>query len=160
MCKSFKIISYSYLHKQRSSGKVDVKSIIAFHDRIYRTAELVGIEPPKGRSRYKRSVSSSGSDILFDSDSSDSDSSSIQSFKRTDRTDKVETKEACATGPPVSQMRDGPPPPPPAKWPHNIPRLTPQWSVPSMVVPPLPPSPPTETLAGITVNSVSWRFNI
>jgi hypothetical protein len=154
MCKSFKIISYSYLRKQRSSGKVDMKSIIAFHDRIYRTAELVGIVLPKGRSRYKRSVSSSESDSLFDSDSSDSDSSSIQSFKRTDRTDKAETKEACATGPPAGQMRGGPPPPP-AKWPYNIPRLTPQWNVPSMVVPPLPPSPPTETLAGITVNSVS-----
>ena len=160
MCKSSKIISYFYLHKQRSSGKVDVKSIIAFHDRIYRTAELVGIVLPKGRSRYKRSVSSSESDSLFDSDSSDSDSSSIQSFKRTDRTDKAETKEACATGPTAGQMRGGPPPPPPAKWPHNIPRLTPQWNVPSMVVPPLPPSPPTETLAGITVNSVSWIFNI
>ena len=138
MCKSFKIISYSYLHKQRSSGKVDVKSIIAFHGRIYRTAELVGIEPPKGRSRYKRSVSSSGSDILFDSDSSGSDSSSIQSFRRKD---KAKAKGTCIRRPPPSQMRGGPPPPPHKHWPR-------------------PPQLPAETLAGTTVNSVSWVFNI
>ncbi len=34
---------------------VDMKSLVTFHERAVRTAELVGIELPRGRSKTERS---------------------------------------------------------------------------------------------------------
>ena len=139
-----------------------MKSIVTFHDRICRTAELVGIKMPHRRPRNNRSgyQSSSESDSLFDSDSNDSDDSSILSFKRAG---KAPERESCATDSSSSQLRGGPPPPPPAMWPSGLPmkpRLTPLWSAPSAVVPPLAPSPPAASVVEVTVNSVSLSFHV
>ncbi len=133
---------------------------MASHDRITRTAELVGIKLPKGRSRnrYSRHESSSDSSSFFDSDSSDSDGSSVQSLKESEKAQvKAPTAEHIF---PPTPMRGGPPPPPPANWPPAIPmasRPTPPWAVPSCVL----PSPPAEAPAGIAVNSVGHdlKFN-
>jgi hypothetical protein len=129
---------------------------VAFHDRINRTAELVGIKLPKSRSRNKRSGydSSSESGSAFDSDSSDSVESSIQSFTRSDKAQMKPCAEERII-PPPSALRGGPPPPPPVNWPFGIPiapRPTPPWKVPSCV--PTPPRAPTPV--GIALNSVSY----
>lgn len=132
---------------------------MAFHDRINRTAELVGVKLPQSRSRKKRfgyDTSSEG-DSLFDSGSSDSDASSVQSFSRSDKT---QVNESCTTEriDPPSFKRGGPPPPPPANWPFGIPigpRATPPWQVPGCI----PTSPPVATPAETAVNPVGYDLN-
>jgi hypothetical protein len=129
-----------------------VKSIVAFHDRINRTAELVGIKLPKSRSRNKRSgyESSSESASLFDSDSSESDDSSVPSFRRSYKARDITDRP--------SLNRGGPPPPPPANWPSGPPPPPPRpWSPPSC---PIPGPPPSSTMAGTTVNVVSSESNL
>jgi len=141
MCKSSKPIKCLCLYERRSSGKVDIKNIVAFHERIYRTAALVGITLPKGRSKNRHlgydPSTDSDSDSLFGShdsgSGSDSDDSSILSLRRSD---EAQVKESGAIGPP----------PPPVNWPGGIPR-SPSSTNPSL----LPPG----TLAGTTANSVS-----
>jgi hypothetical protein len=104
----------------RNGGKVDVKSIVAFHDRIIRTADLVGIELPNDFLRNRRMGYDSFNDdgSSYDSSGSDSDVSSIISFDR--------RKKFSRPGPP--------PPPPPSNWPGGLPHL------PSTLPPPPPPS--------------------
>ena len=132
---------------------MDLKSIVAFHDRINRTAELVGIKTiPKGRSRTKRSryeVSSESED--FFSHSSDSDSSSMKSLKRAG----ARKSRSGRASPLPSRMRGGPPPPPPPAMETSS---VPLQNASSASLPPPPPAPPTETLVGTTVNSVSLSY--
>jgi hypothetical protein len=105
----------------RNGGKVDVKSIVAFHDRIIRTADLVGIELPNDHLRNRRmgydSSSDDGSSYSSSDSDSDSDVSSIISFDR--------RKKFSPPGPP----------PLPSNWPGGPPRAPP-FSKPEAVKPP------------------------
>jgi hypothetical protein len=131
---------------------------VAFHDRINRTAELVGVKLPQSRSKNKRFGydTSSESDSLFDSDNSDSDESSIQSFRYSDKTQMNESSTTERIDPP--SFKRGAPPPPPANWPSGIPmgpRHTPPWQVPNCI-----PTPPTvATPPEIVVNPVGYDLN-
>jgi len=96
-----------------SSGKVDIKSIVTYHDRIIRTANLIGVEVPKtlkASLKKKHHDSSSGSESY--SSDSDSGSISVVSLKP-----KKKVTPKCL-GPPDGQPPpppcvSGPPPPPP-----------------------------------------------
>lgn len=79
----FQVVTMGALSRDSSSSKIDVKSIVTYHDRIIRTASLVGIDVPKTSKallKKQRYNSSSDSDSL--SSDSDSDASSIPSIKR------------------------------------------------------------------------------
>ncbi|TAQ90242.1 hypothetical protein B7494_g1416 [Chlorociboria aeruginascens] len=66
----FQVITVGVLSKDVSCGKVDIKSIVTYHERINRTAKLVGIAPKAKRtSRYAPNFSSSESDVSSESDS-------------------------------------------------------------------------------------------
>jgi hypothetical protein len=144
------------LHNRRSSGKVDVKSIVAFHQRVNRTATLLGIKPPTGRSKNKRSAYNSSSDTnsLFSSSDTDSDDSSTFSLRHSN---KAQIKESGNTGPPPPPpsfpYTSRPPPPPPANWPGGLPRCP--LNITSATTP-----TPAATLAGIPVNLVSYDFKL
>jgi hypothetical protein len=106
------------LHEPRSSGKIDIQSIVTYHNRINRTANLVGIAPDSKKNRrglYGRGVSLSDTDS-YDSDS-DSDVSSVSSFKRKGKILPPAPFPGALPGPspppPPATGRLGQPPPPP-----------------------------------------------
>ena len=93
----------------RSSGTVDVQSIVAYHERISRTADLVGIKPPAGRSENRRRRRSfSSSDSYSSSSDSDSDSSRTSI--------NIKTKRAGARKSRHFPVRSVPPPPAPGTF--------------------------------------------
>ena len=65
----------AYTH--RTSGNVDIKSIVTYHDRIVRTADLIGIEVPKTKALPKKKRPDSSSDSESNSSDSDSDASIV-----------------------------------------------------------------------------------
>jgi hypothetical protein len=130
----------------RSSGKVDVKRIVTFHDRITRTADLVGIKLPKSRSQNRGN--NSDSDSLYDSFSSSSDSESDATSIASRRPKRSTRKRPFVSYPP--------PPPPPAvrnfvpNWPPGPPAPPPNCKPLSETFPPpgLPPKLPSPKTAG------------
>ena len=69
MCEFTFTLDYILLIINRTSGKVDIQSIVSCHNRIKRTASLVGIETP-GEKRRRQSFTDSD----YTSSTSDSDS--------------------------------------------------------------------------------------
>ncbi|KAG4439503.1 hypothetical protein IFR05_005039, partial [Cadophora sp. M221] len=75
------VISLGELSWIGSSNQVDIKSVVAYHERVLRTAGLIGIKAPGQMTTGSRSnrYSSSDSDWLLSSSDSDSDTDSDDS---------------------------------------------------------------------------------
>jgi len=131
-----------FLTYSRSTGKVDVKSIVSFHDRIYRTAKLVGIRIPARRNRPSPYDSSSETISLFESSESESES------------EKPERVSIGGPPPPPPVVGGRPPPPPPGRWGCFPP--APVCQAPSDTT---ASSSPTVVPVGASINLVSSLFS-
>ncbi|KAF4627447.1 hypothetical protein G7Y89_g10708 [Cudoniella acicularis] len=106
----FQVVTVGHLSRDISNGTVDIKSIVAFHERVNRTAKLVGIKAAKVQ---RKPAISSDSDSLYSASDSDSDASSIACG----RPKRIAIKPKGKQGPPPPLGRPlsrGPPPPPPS----------------------------------------------
>lgn len=109
----FQVVTVGALSHDISSGKVDIKSIVTFHERVNRTARLVGIKAAKVAKKTKSlSSASSGSDS-FSSSASDSDGSSI-AFPKKKGSMGIKPKKKSVVNPLpwLTINPPGPPPPP------------------------------------------------
>lgn len=79
----FQVVTVSALSRDVSSGNVDIKSIVTCHERINRTADLVGIKAPSRRTiNLKRCSSFSSSDTLDTETDSDVPETTIKGLRR------------------------------------------------------------------------------
>lgn len=115
ICKSLFTLNCAVLTINRSSGKVDIQSIVSYHNRIERAARLVGIETRKDR-RRRPSLSDSSSGTS-DSDSDSSTASSVASRAR------PPTERRVYDRPPLPRAFPRPCPSPPSGWLNSPPSV-------------------------------------
>jgi hypothetical protein len=102
------MLNYTSLTVIRSFGRVDVPSIVSYHDRIKRTAELIGITTRTVRNRRRSFSDYDSFATSSDSDSSDSDDSESGRVSST-----APRSRKKFYFPPVPSA---PPPPRPSSW--------------------------------------------
>ncbi|KAL2061793.1 hypothetical protein VTL71DRAFT_7171 [Oculimacula yallundae] len=114
------VVSLGQLSCPGTPNKIDIKSVVAYHERVGRTARLIGIEAPGHRvtsrsvRRNYRCDSDSNSDSLNSSSDSYSESESDYSTHKSRKSKKPSQKR----GPP-SCVTLPPPPPPPGFMPNG-----------------------------------------
>ncbi|KAH7314112.1 hypothetical protein BKA65DRAFT_411336 [Rhexocercosporidium sp. MPI-PUGE-AT-0058] len=114
------VVSLGELSQINSSNQVDIKSVVAYHERILRTADLIGIKSPGRKaisSRFNRDFSSDSDSLLNYSDS-DSNTDSDDSYFRSKSSKNPPFKSTMPPLPPGFRRGPPSPPPPPPAHPH------------------------------------------